>query len=304
MKEKEENNWRKHRERLSQHIFKLFDDFLEKYPFEDYRKHNALLHVRGLIDESVQIFLNEPSIKKKYGVSVDALSLVSFENHGFLPGRSLSEEWENVDPRNSWIPVPSEEDETRPSGITNEEFARYFERLYKLFVEADLYASPLCDRVLSLFREAFLKPSKNKPFRSGTYVRLDTGSPTVSSEAIEKQNIPCEICGENRVTEACHIIPSRIGGTLKVDNVLFLCPTHHSLFDRGRLNKDEWNKLDWSTKSTKSQVYVSKVLRVVQEKFWKKLESGIYEKRHEGVFPGEIYRLSEKHKDEIEEEEK
>jgi hypothetical protein len=42
------------------------------------------------------------------------------------------------------------------------------------------------------------------------------------------------------------------------------------------------------------------VLRVVQEKFWKKLESGIYEKRHEGVFPGEIYRLSEKYKSEIE----
>ncbi|MBL7107378.1 MAG: HNH endonuclease [Phycisphaerae bacterium] len=301
MKENE-NHWRNHQERLRQHIFKLFDDFLEKYPFEDYRKHNALLHVRNLIDESVQIFLNEPSIKKKYGVSVDSLSLISFGNARFSPEKSTSEEWETVDLRNSWIPIPSEEDEIRPAGITNEEFAKYSERLHKLFVEADQYVSPLCDHVLSLFREAFLKPSKNRPFKSGTYVRNDAGVPTASNESIKKQNIPCQICGENRVTEACHIIPTRIGGTWKIDNILFLCPTHHSLFDRGRLSRDEWNKLDWSMKSKKSQKYVSKVLKVVQEKFWKKVESGIFEKEHEGVFPGDIYVLYEKRKSEIEEE--
>lgn len=302
MKEKE-NHWGNHLWRVRMHIFKLFDDFLEKYPFQDLTKHNALLHVRNLIDKSVQIFLNEPSIKKKYGVSVDSLSLISFEDHGFYSEKPSSQEWEAIDPRNLWIPIPSEEDKTRPAGITNEEFAKYFERLHKLFVEADLYVFPLCDHVLSLFREAFLKPSKNKPFRSGTYVWPDAGHlPIVTSGSVNKQNIPCQICGENRVAEVCHIIPSRIGGTLKIDNTLFLCPTHHSLFDRGMVSRDEWNKIDWSIKSKKSQLYVSKVLKVVQEKFWKKVESGIYEKQHEGVFPGEIYRLSENHKNEIEEE--
>lgn len=153
---------------------------------------------------------------------------------------------EAINPKNSWIPIPSENNETRPAGITNEEFKVYSEGLQKLFTNVGLYNSSLYLNVLSLFRDAFLKPSENRPFRSGTYVRLEFGATT--SESVKKQNIPCEICAENRATDICHIIPKRLRGVHDIDNVLYLCPTHHRLFDNCMLSKDEWEKIDWCSK--------------------------------------------------------
>lgn len=262
MNEQVQNQWH----RLTSHIFNLFEEFLRRHPISNYQDYNALLEVRNLIIESVEKFLNEPAIKKKYGVPIDALSLVSF-----------SENEEPMNPKSSWIPIPSEEDETRPAGITNEEFAKLSERLQRLFTEVHMYTSPLFIDVLNLFREAFLKPSENRPLKAGTYVRLEFGVPT--GESIKKQAVPCEICGENRVTDICHIIPNRLGGANRTDNVLFLCPTHHALFDRCMLSKGEWDKIDWARKSKKAQIYALKVLKVAHEKFWEKVESGVYQKQ-------------------------
>jgi hypothetical protein len=251
--------------RLRSYIFNLFEGYLKEYAIKDYKEHNALLEVRNLIVESVEKFLQEPAIKKKYGVPIDALSLVSF-----------SESEEPANPNSSWLPTADPEGEKRPAGITNEEFMKYAERLERIFVKAGTRTSSLYMDVLSLFREAFLKPSQNRPFQSGTYVRLEFGVPT--NESTKKQAIPCEICGENRTTDICHIIPNRLRGTKKVDNTLFLCPTHHGLFDRCMLSQDEWDRIDWSRMSQKAQSYAHKVLKVAHEKFWKKVESGIYRK--------------------------
>lgn len=46
----------------------------------------------------------------------------------------------------------------------------------------------------------------------------------------------------NRVVDICHIIPNRIKGTQKIDNVLFPCLTHHRLFDACMMSKEEWDK--------------------------------------------------------------
>ena len=248
--------------RLTTHIHYLFEEYLKKHPLKDYREHNALLDVRNLVLQGVESFLNEPAIKKKYGVPIDSMGLVSF-----------SHDMEPVIPKSSWIPVPSDEDETRPAGITNEEFREFEKGIDKLFREGNMYPSGLHVKVIFLFREAFLKPSVNRPFRAGTYVRFGV------SGFLKDQAVPCEICGENRVVDTCHIIPRRVKGAQKVDNVLFLCPTHHRLFDTCMLSKEEWDRIDWTRKSRKSQVYAEKVLKVAHGNFWEKVGAGKYQKQ-------------------------
>jgi len=63
----------------------------------------------------------------------------------------------------------------------------------------------------------------------------------------------CEICGNSRFTEKCHIIPRFIdpwtknrtykGKTLQEINILHLCPNHHKYLDRGTLTQDEWSAI-------------------------------------------------------------
>lgn len=45
----------------------------------------------------------------------------------------------------------------------------------------------------------------------------------------------CAICGFDEVIEVHHIIPRRIGGTDELENLIVLCPNHHSLADRGMI---------------------------------------------------------------------
>jgi hypothetical protein len=71
---------------------------------------------------------------------------------------------------------------------------------------------------------------------------------------------PCEICGENRTFERCHIIPARKDGALTPENMFFLCPTHHKLFDASRLTKDEIAKLNWLPKSQYARAYYTSEL--------------------------------------------
>lgn len=53
----------------------------------------------------------------------------------------------------------------------------------------------------------------------------------------------CVICGEDRTLERARIVPGRHGGRHVQDNILPLCPTHHSLMDNKKLNLDEENKV-------------------------------------------------------------
>lgn len=61
---------------------------------------------------------------------------------------------------------------------------------------------------------------------------------------------PCEICGEKRFTQRCHIVPRHKNGNDEENNILYLCPTHHVVLDnllikkRGNLfTKKEFNKI-------------------------------------------------------------
>ncbi len=81
---------------------------------------------------------------------------------------------------------------------------------------------------------------------------------------------PCVICGENRITHECHIIPSSDGGPYHRDNFFTLCPFHHHLFDNSRLNQDEWKILSEliNTKSESAIVYFRNVREKMQQDYW------------------------------------
>ncbi len=265
----------------------LFEEYFKKHPQRDHSQDNALLEVRNLVLQSVEIFLKESSIHKQYGVPIDSLSLVSFASDD-----------EPVNPQSSWIPIPGGEDKKRPAGITNEEFTEFSDRLSKLFIDHGMYTSGLFVNVLNLFRDAYLRPAENRPFRQGTYTRLIFGN-IVYNETIKQQAVPCEVCGENRVVDICHIIPRRIKGTQKIDNVLFLCPSHHRLFDACMLTKEEWDKVLWTRKSRKSQIYAEKVLKVAHGKFWEKVEAANYQKQTTWeIGLHDLYKSNEKDIDE------
>jgi len=83
---------------------------------------------------------------------------------------------------------------------------------------------------------------------------------------------PCEICGEDRITNYCHIIPRSKGGPDSEENYFCLCPTHHHLFDHYRLYKEEWERLDFSRKMKASQEYAIKVRLPILERFWQEKE--------------------------------
>ncbi|MEZ8511221.1 HNH endonuclease [Vibrio splendidus] len=95
---------------------------------------------------------------------------------------------------------------------------------------------------------------------------------------IKNRNIPCAICGENRSIDKCHIIPDKLGGLREDSNLLYLCPTHHRLFDRFLLSQEEWVKIDWSRKSVVSQKYVDSVTLPSHRLYWQKAEETDFER--------------------------
>tara|TARA_R110002072_G_scaffold297547_1_gene470512 strand:- start:897 stop:1592 length:696 start_codon:yes stop_codon:yes gene_type:complete len=83
-----------------------------------------------------------------------------------------------------------------------------------------------------------------------------------------KPNPPCEICGEIRAIEICHIIPSHLGGSKGETNTLHLCAKHHICFDHGILSQEEWDTIDWRGKSNQSKTYAVEVMLERQKLFW------------------------------------
>lgn len=78
---------------------------------------------------------------------------------------------------------------------------------------------------------------------------------------------PCDICGEDRITHHCHILPRADGGPDDEKNYLYLCPTHHALFDSGKLDKKELKNIDISKKMQAAQKYFRQfILR--RHKYW------------------------------------
>ncbi|MGD0038035.1 MAG: HNH endonuclease [Bacteroidota bacterium] len=81
--------------------------------------------------------------------------------------------------------------------------------------------------------------------------------------------IPCIICSEKRAINYCHIIPSSQGGNVESGNIIYLCPTHHFLFDHARLNKDEFDKIQTDTLHQKAKEYLQTVHFPRHQMRWK-----------------------------------
>lgn len=80
---------------------------------------------------------------------------------------------------------------------------------------------------------------------------------------------PCQICGERRVYNVCHVIPREEGGPKGSGNIIFLCPTHHFLFDHARLSKEEFENIDKSGLYPEVKEYIEKILSAKHEMRWK-----------------------------------
>lgn len=51
--------------------------------------------------------------------------------------------------------------------------------------------------------------------------------------------IECELCGwKEAPIDICHIVPVRDGGKTVLDNVVFLCPNHHRMYDNGLIQRE------------------------------------------------------------------
>lgn len=55
--------------------------------------------------------------------------------------------------------------------------------------------------------------------------------------------LKCKVCSEKRAVELCHIIPVKSNGSGSPFNLLCLCPTHHKLFDDGKLSESEFESV-------------------------------------------------------------
>jgi len=129
-----------------------------------------------------------------------------------------------------------------------------------------------------IFRSFFID-MENRAFQSPTEAQLTSLRANIVHDGIiSNRNIPCEICGENRVTDKCHIIPRKLGGPDKPDNLLCLCPTHHRLFDRFMLSRAEFAAIDWERKAVAASQYAHEVILVSHLGFWKKIDKGEFER--------------------------
>lgn len=130
----------------------------------------------------------------------------------------------------------------------------------------------LRNQVVALFKSWI--GSKKIEQKFGIRIPFHSKPPSIAS-FLEKQGRssvgkyrPCEICGEDRITNFSHILPHSEGGPDDPENYVYLCPTHHHLFDHNRLSKEEWEKLDFSKKMEAAREYAHKIRLPILKKFW------------------------------------
>lgn len=260
-------------ERVKQIIHKKFNDLLDEIRHSNYSKfstelNNSLVRLRNEIGSIYDKVFYEIKTKKNYGVTIDFLNS-DFKEHDL--NRMENPYW-----------LKGEIQKERPPGPTNTEIKELLNQLNKIqggFIESlrkeisieeyQFVMKIIGGKLFNLFSTI----TENIKFTKALYDR----NPNIPFD--KAQNTPCEICGENRSIDRCHIIPNNIGGKLENHNILYLCPTHHRLFDRFVLTKDEWDKIDWGKKGRASSNFAYYVLKPKMEEFWGRLELNVFEKR-------------------------
>ena len=240
---------------------------------------NRLIELRNKMVYMHDYILSEIQAKKKYGIDIDFLNadvkridLTRADNPYWLDGE-ISEE--------------------RPPGPTNEEIRKLLDKIREIYQNfkvnildrfreqdpsSEVYSVlhsmnyMLMHDINEAIKETFFLPNKNIKFTKALYDR------TPNAPFDTRQNTPCEICGENRSIDKCHIIPAEYGGNRSAQNIIYLCPTHHRLFDRMMLTRDEWEKISWEKFGRVSANFAYYITKPKMEKFWKLIEEGIYEK--------------------------
>jgi len=185
----------------------------------------------------------------------------------------------------SMYPVPHDIVELGKTCQLMDKVADFREKLRSLEKEVDnftknvAFISPSSDllSIEYLIYRALFSDLEDRPFQAPTLEELRRLAGEWHLGVIRRRNLPCEICGENRSTDNCHILPNHMGGPADIKNLLILCPTHHRLFDRHMLSRSEYAQIDWSTKSEPAQTYAESVILKAQQSFWKQIDEGIYE---------------------------
>jgi 5-methylcytosine-specific restriction endonuclease McrA len=60
---------------------------------------------------------------------------------------------------------------------------------------------------------------------------------------LRRDGARCQVCGFDTLVEVHHIIPRRHGGPDTLDNLITLCPNHHTMADRGLISVEELRAL-------------------------------------------------------------
>lgn len=131
-------------------------------------------------------------------------------------------------------------------------------RINNLFVDL---RNEICQVINEIYKDLSIELKHNIKIKPGERKKLE---PVVSTS-----NQQCEICGERRTVNLCHIIPREHGGSGHEDNLIYLCPTHHFLFDQARLSKDEFDKINVSGKAKDSIDFFMKVYVACHQMYWK-----------------------------------
>lgn len=79
---------------------------------------------------------------------------------------------------------------------------------------------------------------------------------------------PCEICNFERAPNVAHIIPKAFGGPDDDWNLVHFCASHHYLFDRGLLTKDEYYAIRWDQKGSEARYFAEHVRARQHQPHW------------------------------------
>ena len=153
-------------------------------------------------------------------------------------------------------------------------FEEYMDKYPAKTLEAHNALIGVRNKVVALFKSWV--GSKKLEQKFGVEIPLSAEPPSLESflekqgRVFRKEYRKCEICGDDRITHFCHIIPREMGGADRPSNYFYLCANHHHLFDHNRLYKEEWEKLNWEDKSQASQEYLENVKLPLMREFWQK----------------------------------